>query len=72
MRLFASNIKNLQQERIRAPSCGWTGEGETLQTLCFPQLSPMSGVGGAETGENFTFWGGGFLSLLYKHVQRPF
>ena len=30
MRLFASNIKELQQERIGAPSCGWTGEGGTL------------------------------------------
>ena len=34
MRLFASNIKELQQERIRAPSYGWTGEGGTLQRLC--------------------------------------
>ena len=30
MRLFASNMKELQQEHIGAPSFGWTGEGETL------------------------------------------
>ena len=33
MRLFASNIKKLQQERIGVPSCVWTGEGLTLQRL---------------------------------------
>ena len=36
MRLFASNIKELRQDRIGAPSCGWTGEGGTLQRLCSP------------------------------------
>ena len=34
MRLFASNIKGLREKRIGAPSCGWTGEGGTLQRLC--------------------------------------
>ena len=51
IRLFASNIKELQQERVRASSCGWTGEGGTLQKLCSPQLSPMRTHEGS--------WGGG-------------
>ena len=34
MRIFVSNIEGLQQEHIGAPSCGWTGEGGTLQRLC--------------------------------------
>ena len=34
MRLFTSNIKKLQQERIGAPSCEWTGEGGTLRRHC--------------------------------------
>ena len=36
MRLFASNIKELQRERIGAPSCGWISEGGTLPRLCSP------------------------------------
>ena len=36
MRLFASNIKELQHERIGAPSCGWTGEGGGLSNIPDP------------------------------------
>ena len=70
MRLFASNIKELQQERIGAPSCGWTGEGGTLQRLCSPQISPMRGLG--ESRDGGTFYSNDFsrfFSLLYKHVK---
>ena len=49
MRLFASNIKELQQERIGAPSWGWTGEGGTLLPITQPQ--PHEGGWG---------WGGGW------------
>ena len=45
MRLFASNIKELQQERIEDPLCGWTDEGGTLHSLNFRKfkvaLKPM-------------------------------
>ena len=55
MRLFASNIKELQQEGIGAPSCGWTGEGGTAETLV-PITQPHEGGWGgwgAEKGEHF-------------------
>ena len=70
MRLFASNIKKLQQERVGAPSCGWTGEGGTLQRLCSPYLSPMRGVGEEQRrGSILPKWLFRFFSLLYKHVK---
>ena len=51
---FCSNIKKLQQQRIGAPSCGWTGEGGTL----LPITQPHEGVeesrdGGAIYRNNF-------------------
>ena len=49
---MASDIKKLQQERIGAPSCGWTGEGGTLQTL-LPITQATRGVGGNRDGEAF-------------------
>ena len=61
MRLFALNIKALQQERIGAPSCGWTGEGETQPH--------EGGWGGAETGEHLAQIFFSIFSLLDKHVE---
>ena len=46
MRLFASNIKELQQERIGAPSCGWDSMLPITQ-------SHEGGWGRAESGEHF-------------------
>ena len=68
MRLFASNIKALQQECVGAPSCGWAGEGGTLQRL--PITQPHEeGWGEAETGEHFSQTIFSIFSLLDKHVK---
>ena len=69
MRLFASNIKELQQERIGAPSCGRTGEDGTLQTL-LPITQPHEGGWGeAEREEHFAQVIFSIFSLLDKHVK---
>ena len=66
MRLFASNIKELQQERIGAPSCGWTGEGGTLFSIIPPH---EGGWGGVETAEHFAQIIFSTFSLLDIHVK---
>ena len=73
MRLFASNIKELQQDRIGAPSCGWTSEGGTLQRLCwlFPITQPHEGGWGSRDGEHFAQIIFSIFSLLDKHVKIP-
>ena len=65
MRLFASNIKELQQDCIRAPSCGWTS-AETLLPITQPH---EGGWGAAETGEHFAQIIFSIFSLLDKHVK---
>ena len=61
IRLFASNKKESQQERIGAPLCRWTGEGGTQPH--------EGGWGGAETGEHFAQISFSIFSLLDKHVE---